>query len=705
MAQARQFLARLDRGTSEFTFQTFDDTASKRTALAAHRHGKLDDVAPLLYAKQDERAGAFVTINRTDGKGRKAENVTHVRAVFLDLDGAPLTPVMESGLLPHMVVESSPGRFHAYWLCDDCSLSNFKIVQRALAHRFGGDASVSDLSRVMRLPGFSHFKGAAFRTRMLEGASRHGPPYPLAEIIAKLNLELGMANLPLNGVTPGAGKVFEGGRNSHLFACGRAMRAHNMPLTTIMPALMAMNANTCVPPLADSEVRVIAANVVKYADNAECQPNDAVRFGANTIVPEDFYAVLHQGMYLYWPTRDLWPSVSVTRQLGLHGRSQIDRERAVVQMVWHPGAPMILEGAVVADGAWIKQEGVRVINVYRAPALAGGDPAGATLWRDHLRFIYPDEADHIEAWLAHRIQYPGVKVNHALVLGGAQGVGKDTLLEPVKRAIGPWNWQEVTPGQMLGRFNGWAKAVIVRVNEARDLGDVDRFAFYDHSKTYIAAPPDVIRVDEKNLREHSVFNVMGVIITTNHRSDGIYLPADDRRHFVAWTERTKDEFPPGYWDALWKWYNSGGDVNVCAFLRSLDLSQFNAKAPPPRTAAWHAIVSSNSAPEDAELRDVIESAGDPNAITLVSLKNNALALGLEDLAIELADRKGRRALPHKLERVGYVPVRNPDATDGLFRVAGRRQAIYAKRTLSIADQIRAARRFSDEGSQYRQSRQ
>jgi hypothetical protein len=29
------------------------------------------------------------------------------------------------------------------------------------------------------------------------------------------------------------------------------------------------------------------------------------------------------------------------------------------------------------------------------------------------------------------------------------------------------------------------------------IGDVDRYAFYDHMKAYTAAPPDVLRIDEK----------------------------------------------------------------------------------------------------------------------------------------------------------------------------------------------------------------
>jgi hypothetical protein len=113
--------------------------------------------------------------------------------------------------------------------------------------------------------------------------------------------------------------------------------------------------------------------------------------------------------------------------------------------------------------------------------------------------VFGGDDDHIVKYLAHRVQRPQEKINHAFVFGGAQGIGKDTLLEPVKYAVGPWNFAEVSPQQMLGRFNGFLKSVILRVNEARDLGETNRFSFYDPMKAYTAAPPDVLRVDEKNL--------------------------------------------------------------------------------------------------------------------------------------------------------------------------------------------------------------
>jgi Family of unknown function (DUF5906) len=287
------------------------------------------------------------------------------------------------------------------------------------------------------------------------------------------------------------------------------------------------------------------------------------------------------------------------------------------------------------------------------------------------------------------------------MLGGPPGVGKDTMLEPVKRAIGPWNFIDVSPAHMLGRFNGYVKSVILRISEARDLGDVNRYAFYDHMKVYTAAPPDVLRCDEKNLREYSVPNVCGVVITTNYKSDGIYLPADDRRHYVAWCDLTKENFSAGYWNALYQWYEDEGYRNVAAYLSQLDLSTFDPKAPPPSTPAFWAIVDANRSPEDADLADVLDEIGKIEnetpikAVTLQMLLSHATG----DFRCWLEDRKNRRVIPHRLEDAEYLPVRNLDARDGLWKIVGKRQAIYAHASLSVADRIRAARTLTDQSSQ------
>lgn len=437
-------------------------------------------------------------------------------------------------------------------------------------------------------------------------------------------------------------------------------------------------------------------------ESSRLDANDAQREATARRI-EDFYCYMPRGSFLYVPTRDLWPGASVDSAVkdwpddpekpGMKMRPSawLPKMRPIHQMTWAPDEPQVIEDRVIDTGGWTAHKGERVFNLYRPPVVPPGDTADVAPWLEHIQAIYPTEWLHIVTWFAHRVQRPGEKLNHALVLGGAQGIGKDSILEPLKLGVGAWNCQEISPGQMLGRFNGWAKSVIVRVSEARDLGDTDRFAFYDHAKTYIAAPPDVIRVDEKNLREHYVVNVMGVIITTNHKTDGIYLPEDDRRHYVAWSDATKEDFSEDYWRRLWSWYGRGGLANVVAYLRNLDLSGFDPKAPPPKTAAFWAIVAAGQAPEDSELRDVLDYLKHPVALTLEMLVSAAPALGMNELADELADRKNRRCTPHKLERAGYVPVRNPDANDGLFKVSGKRQVVYGRKSATTAEHVRAAR--------------
>jgi Family of unknown function (DUF5906) len=282
------------------------------------------------------------------------------------------------------------------------------------------------------------------------------------------------------------------------------------------------------------------------------------------------------------------------------------------------------------------------------------------------------------------------------VLGGKQGIGKDTALEPVKYAVGPWNFAEVSPQQMLGRFNGYLKSVILRVSEARDLGEVNRYQFYDHLKAYTAAPPDVLRVDEKNLREYSVFNCCGVIITSNHKTDGIFLPDDDRRHYVAWSELDKADFDTDYWSRIWSYYlDQGGFRHVAAYLAQLDISGFDAKAPPPKTEAFWNIVNASRPSEDAELADILDLLGNPKATTLKKVIAAADRNERKDFSEWLSDRKNRRVIPHRFEACEYVPVRNPDRQQksGVWVIGGERQVVYAKQVLPLHDQIAAARRL------------
>jgi Family of unknown function (DUF5906) len=444
---------------------------------------------------------------------------------------------------------------------------------------------------------------------------------------------------------------------------------------------------------------------------------------------EDFYALMPNHRYLYVPTHGLWPAESVNARvpkvpvrdhngtplytakgapLAIPASHWLDDHRPLDTVTWAPGEAEVIRDKVPKEGGWREKPGAAVFNYYWPPLPLSPDANADDVdpWLRHLEHLYPLQAerDHIQFWLAHRLQKPHQKLNHALVMGGGQGIGKDTLLEPVKRGIGPWNWQDITPRHVTdSRFNGFAKSVIVRINELRDLGDANRFQFYDQMKSYICAPPDVLRVDEKFQPEYYVLNVCAVLYTTNYLTDGMYLPEDDRRHFFAWSHRKKDDavFGGGYWQRLWGWYASGGIENVVAYLTGLDLSAFDPAAPPPKTDAFYEVVMANRAPEEAEMRDTLDviakedrSYDRPHGVTLALLGKHAIS---DDFRAWLHDRKNRRALHHRLEACGYSQVRNPERpNDGLWRIRERRVAIYAPQDASPEERIRAAKRIENE---------
>ena len=375
-----------------------------------------------------------------------------------------------------------------------------------------------------------------------------------------------------------------------------------------------------LPPQSDAKIEKAIAGALR----AQAAPA-AVQAPApttTTVTVDDFYAYMPMHNYIFVPTRDTWPGSSINARIppiACGGETKIkasdwlDKFKPVEQMTWIPGEPMVIKDRFFADGGFIKRDGITVFNLYREPTIKHGDADKAYPWVDHLRRVFGDDADHIIKWLAHRVQRPFEKINHALVLGGAQGIGKDTALEPVKHAIGPWNFVEVSPQHMLARFNGFLKSVILRISEARDLGEFDRFKFYDHVKgIYRGAAGRAAHRREASARVRHPERVAASSSRPTIRPMASILPEDDRRHFVAWSELSRDSFDEAYWTTLWRWYyGEGGNGHVAAYLAGLDISGFDPKAPPRKTQAFWEIVDASRSPEDGEMQTAIDRLGAP----------------------------------------------------------------------------------------------
>jgi Primase C terminal 2 (PriCT-2)/RepB DNA-primase from phage plasmid len=177
IADTARFLRLLDPMATQFEFRCFDDDRDRNAKnLTTTFYGTLTQCAARLQRLNQKGAGVFVVVNETDGVGRETENIRRVRAVYIDLDGAPLEPVLASRFNPHIIVESSPKRWHCYWRTTGMALDDFKPVQEALIDLFDSDKSITALAGVMRLPGFHHRKAERFLVRISD--THDAPAYP-----------------------------------------------------------------------------------------------------------------------------------------------------------------------------------------------------------------------------------------------------------------------------------------------------------------------------------------------------------------------------------------------------------------------------------------------------------------------------------------------------------------------------------------------
>jgi hypothetical protein len=414
--------------------------------------------------------------------------------------------------------------------------------------------------------------------------------------------------------------------------------------------------------------------------------------------------------YIFLPSGQHWEGSAVNKRAGRGSTKWIDANRAVDAQTWAPGYPQVIKDMIV-DQEFVEHPGWNTLNLYRPPSkktLELGDPKKAERWRAHLRLLYPDDADHIENWLAHRVQKPEDKINHALVLGGPIRIGKDTILEPVKLAIGSWNFKEVTASQALDqKNNGYLEGVILRIAEVRDFGEKNRRSFYEHWKPWLTAPPNVVTVADKYIKAHPVFNVVGVIITTNYKAGGLFLPEGDARHYVAWCNLTRAEIiaitkDPLYFEKFWEWYGNGGLYDVAAFLRSHDISEFDAKGPPKQTDAFLAMVQSHRTEVDLDLADaiadmpsIITPFDDPNipAVPVEAFTVNQLIQfclkDFQDVADSFVGPEGRRSTARRLLECGYDSFHCPHTKDGRWRVGGHHAAVYVRASLTPDEKIAA----------------
>lgn len=171
---ATRFLRTLDPNAHAFTFQLI---GGKYTRIL---HGSLHEVGKELVKANAEGSDVYVTVNETDLKGRELANIIRPRALWQEDDGDGRPTPLE----PHIVVQTSPGHFHRYWLVNgETTLDDTDGWTDVMVKQYGSDPGAKGRNRVLRVPGFwNHKRGCPVELL----ATEDHKPYARPELVAAL---------------------------------------------------------------------------------------------------------------------------------------------------------------------------------------------------------------------------------------------------------------------------------------------------------------------------------------------------------------------------------------------------------------------------------------------------------------------------------------------------------------------------------------
>lgn len=188
--------------------------------------------------------------------------------------------------------------------------------------------------------------------------------------------------------------------------------------------------------------------------------------------------------------------------------------------------------------------------------------------------------NYVISWMAHAIQRPGELPGTALVLRGAQGVGKGVFVDNFGKLFGLHYFTLYQLGQVTGRFNGHLKnLLVVHANEAVWGGNKGAEGAL---KGLVTDP--IMPIEAKGKDIISVRNCKRLICSSNEQW-AVPLDLDDRRFLILDVSSAHKE-DHAYFGAIAKQMADGGWSALMHHLINRDLSGFNVRKLPASSMSF-----------------------------------------------------------------------------------------------------------------------
>ena len=657
--------------------------------------------------------GSFVIDRLTAGKpSAKSENIEYVLFMMLDDVG---TKSKVPPLDPTWIMETSPGSFQwGFAFSEQPTKGEFTAAITAIAEAGYTDPGATNAVRNCRLPGSVNLKRGRdnFVARLVE--FHPGREYTLEDICKTLNVVPGPADgagLPsikirdtgsdsvlrwlsdnamvlsrVNNegwcgvVCPNSAEHTDGNPEGRYSPVNRAFccyhgHCQHLDSNTFL-AWVAEQGGPKVTPGFREELVAERMAVVAEA----LKPNDMFRDTASEIIAEvdrkELGRLEKAGWYsrfAYVVSDDTYFDLQARREMSRGAFNAVFRhvscksihtDRRVEASVCYDenrqaAGARVLEGVTYAagDSVLVTQDGDVYGNrwIDARPDLSGVAPGDIDVWLAHAERLIPDqqEREHVFNVMAYKLQNPKVKINHAVLHGGDEGCGKDSLWAPFLWSVcGPsMRNRGLVDGKSINSRWGYAlESEVMILNELKEPEASERRALANSLKPFIAAPPDTLTIERKGLHPYDMVNRVFVLAFTNHQVS-ITLETQDRRWFCVWSDAPKMTEDEG--KALWKWYEAGGMARVARWLQERDVAAFSPKATPMTTEFKLRLIDKSRTMAESYIVEQIEKLSPEFAAGVIASPVHRICNSLQQ-----GSPNGAKIVPvalyHALKEAGWI---------------------------------------------------
>ena len=276
-------------------------------------------------------------------------------------------------------------------------------------------------------------------------------------------------------------------------------------------------------------------------------------------------------------------------------------------------------------------------------------------WLDHCRELVPEpeELEHLLNIMAFKLQHPELKINHAVLHGGDEGCGKDTMWAPFIWSVCGSHLKNrgiMDNNSINSQWGYQLESEILLINELKEPDASARRQLANQLKPIIAAPPEMLPINRKGLHPYQMANRLFVLAFSNDPVP-ISLASQDRRWFCVWSATGRMDSNKA--KDMWDWYRHGGFESISAWLHARDVSKFNPSASPMMTEFKANLVEHGMSMAESFLVEMLKGRKGEFAKGVIGSPFHALCDRLTGLAPSNV-KIPQAALLHALKEAGWV---------------------------------------------------